>query len=282
MNVIKTLAAAAIGLGGLFGGQVSAEQTPAVIDAPVPLLQAARIDQLMQIVATEGARHGLGLEASLFPGRGGPAWELIVSHIQSPERMTKRLGQVLKSELSDDDAAAVAAYLSKGAGARIVAREVDTRLEMLDGAVEAEAKRVSTELRDANPEQAALIDALLNSLDLLGANVSGGLNANFAFYKGLDDGGALTGGLGEGEMLAMVWAQEESVRSATEEWLHGYLTRAYAPLAEDDLRDYLAFSATRAGKRYFAAMFAGFGAVFEETSYDLGLAAARFMTQDDA
>lgn len=284
MNVVKTLAAAvALGLGGMSGAQVSAEQiSPPLIEAIHPLLRAAQIDQLMRIVATEGARHGIGLEASLFPGRGGPAWELIVSQIQSPERMSKRLGQVLKSELSEADAAAAAAFLSNGAGARIVQREVETRLEMLDGAIEEEAKRVSTELRAANPERAALVDALLESLDLLGANVSGGLNANFAFYRGLDDGGALTNRLSEGEMLAMVWAQEESVRSATEEWLDGYLTRAYAPLAEDDLRDYLAFSATRAGQRYFAAMFAGFGAVFEETSYELGRAAARFMAQDDA
>lgn len=288
MKAIHSLAVAlAIGVGGLILHPIFVH--PAKAEAPseapsplAPLLDAAQIDQLMQIVATEGARHGLGLEASLFPGRGGDAWAFIVGQIQSPERMAAGLTQVLAEELSEDDLSASMAFLTSGPGTRIVAREVATRLEMLDGAIEEEAKRVSTALRAADPVRTALIDELLQSLDLLGANVSGGLNANFAFYRGLDDGGAMTARLSEGEMLAMVWSQEEAVRSATRDWLLAYLTRAYAPLDMADLQDYLTFASTPAGKRYFAAMFAGFGAVFEETSYELGRAAARFMAQDDA
>ncbi|MEM7490918.1 MAG: hypothetical protein AAF390_17515 [Pseudomonadota bacterium] len=284
MKIGHSLAVATIGVATLFGPQTIAEEAkdPLRAEAVQPLLRAARIEQLMQVVATEGTRHGVGLEKSLFPGRGGSSWATLVAAIQSPDRLARRLAEVLDAELSDEDAALAATYLSDGAGARIVAREVETRLEMLDGAVEAEAKRVSTEVRDADPGRAALVDELLDALDLLPANVSGGLNANFAFYRGLGDGGALKKRLTESEMLAMVWAQEDSVRAATRDWLQGYLTRAYAPLAEDDLRDYLAFATTPVGQRYFAAMFAGFGTVFEETSYEMGLAAARFMAQDDA
>ena len=65
-------------------------------------------------------------------------------------------------------------------------------------------------------------------------------------------------------------------------WLQDYLTLAYAPLSDTDLREYLAFTRSAPGRRYMAAMFQGFGRVFEATSYDLGRAAAEFMTHEDA
>jgi hypothetical protein len=263
-------------------GTVQNEAPVVTADALKPLLAAARIEPLMQVVATEGARHGLGLETSLFPGKGGSAWRSIVSAIQSPERMARRLTAVLATELSPEDARAAATYLSTGPGAKVVAREVAARREMLDGAVEAEARRVSTQLRREDAPRAQLIDEMIDALGLVTANVSGGLNANFAFYRGLGDGGALRKRLTESEMLAMVWGQEDAVRTATTEWLRGYLTRAYAPLAEEELRDYVAFAGTPHGRRYLSALFAGFGQVFEETSYELGRAAAGFMVAEDA
>jgi hypothetical protein len=285
MSIKTTVVATFVAVAFLGGTAAIAETDPPaaeVIAAHERLMRAAQLEPLMQIVATEGARHGLGLEASLFPGRGGAAWGSAVAAIQAPERLTRRLSDIITAALPSDAAADVATFLSQGPGARVVAREVTARREMLDGAVEAEAKRVSAAARAERDPRAALIDEVIDALDLVAANVSGGLNANFAFYRGLGDGGALKARLTESEMLAMVWGQEETVRRSTEDWLRSYLDRAYAPLPEDDLRDYLDFAESSAGKRYFSAMFAGFGTVFEETSYELGRAAAAFMVAEDA
>jgi hypothetical protein len=252
------------------------------VDVTAMLLEAARIQPLMQIVATEGARHGLGLEDSLFPGKGGSTWELIVGSIQAPERLGRKLAQVIQAELSQEEIAAATAYLSDGPGARIVKREVETRREMLDAHVEVAAKTATQTLRSENAERAALLDELIEALDLVTANVSGGLNANFAFYQGLADGGAMRKRLTEAEILTMVWNQEDEVRAASTAWLEGYLGRAYAPLSEADLREHIAFARSPVGQRYFSAMFQGFGAVFEETSYELGRAAANFIIAEDA
>ena len=140
---------------------------------------------------------------------------------------------------------------------------------------------IEATLLAAESPRAVLIDQLIDTLDLLATNVSGGMNANFAFYRGLADGGALAKRLAESEMLAMVREQEPEIREATQSWLRAYLMLAYTPLSDDELGKLVAFAATSAGKRYNAAMFEGFGRVFETTSYALGRAAARYMVATD-
>jgi hypothetical protein len=282
----KTRIAATIFLGvALAGGAARAEtaikpETGTAVER-ADLLTLTKIGSLMQVVATEGARHGLALERSLFPGKGGEGWRREVARIQTPERLTPHIHQSLSEILRPDDYAAAAAFFETPLGQRIVEREVDARRAMLDGAVEQAARSASADLAEARTPRADLIDTLMDALDLVAANVTGGMNANFAFYRGLADGGALAKRLAEAEMLAMVRAQEKEIRASTEMWLHAYLVKAYEPLTNEELTRYLAFVETPAGQRYSAAMFEGFGRVFEQTSYDLGLAAARFMVSTD-
>jgi hypothetical protein len=282
----KTKVAATILLGvALAGGAARAEQSipPAIgaAEMQADLLALTKLGPLMQVVATEGARHGLSLERSLFPGKGGEGWRREVARIQMPERLTPIIRDSLSEMLRPGDLAAAAEFYQTPLGQRIVTREVDARRQMLDGEVEALAKATSADLAASQAPRAELIDRLIDTLDLVATNVSGGMNANFAFYRGLADGGALAKRLAEREMLAMVREQEAEIRASTEAWLRAYLVKAYAPLSNDELSQYIDFAGTPAGKRYNAAMFEGFGRVFERTSYDLGRAAARFMVSTD-
>ncbi|UWQ20471.1 DUF2059 domain-containing protein [Jannaschia sp. W003] len=259
------------------GAGVEAAESAAV-DA---LMDAARLGPLMAVVATEGARHGAGLEAALFPGRGGRAWSRAVARIQSPERLSRMLAGVLATELDAAEMREAAGFYASPLGAKVARAEVDSRRAMLDGAVEAEALNVADAAPKDDP-RSALVAQLIDGLDLVGANVSGGLNANYAFYRGLGDGGAMTRRLSESELLAMVWQQEGEVRETTSRWLDAYLTLAYGALSEEELRSYVDWAASAVGRRTNAALFAGFGAVFERTSYELGLAAAGFIVSEDA
>ena len=109
----------------------------------------------------------------------------------------------------------------------------------------------------------------------------GAMNASYAFYNGMIDGQAFDFELTEDEILRDVWSQEAEIRLDTQEWLYGYLMRAYAPLSDDDLQAYIDFSATKAGRVLNAALFAGFDEVFTNVSKALGLSAAGFMQGED-
>ena len=268
---------------GEAGRQVAPRATQVRADAPMAerLVDLARLGPLIQVVATEGARHGVGLEDALFPGRGGEAWARTVARIQSPERLVGALEETLAAELARPAMEAAVDFYATDLGARIAEREVTARRAMLDATVEADAM-AAAELLDADQDgRAALVRELIDTLDLVTANVSGGLNANYAFYRGLGDGGAMRSRMTESEMLAMVWGQEADVRRATSKWLDAYLTLAYAPLSEEELRGYIDFVATAEGRKLSAALFTGFGRIFEETSYALGREAARFMAMQD-
>lgn len=277
----RILAATLIGAGLMFGAARAETLVDRAevqqVDPVARVMAAARVADLMNVVVTEGARHGMGLERSLFPGKGGGAWASAVSAIQSPERLIPMIGNALRERLSEEDATRVAAFLGGDLGARIVAREVDVRRRLLTGGGERQSMSRSSETKGDRP---ALIEEMIRRLDLLDSNVLGGLNANLAFYRGLGDGGALQKRLTEREMIAMVRGQEEGVRQSMMTWLRDYMTLAYQPFTEDELRRYIAFAETDAGRRYTSAMFAGFGAVFERTSYDLGQAAARFIAHE--
>ena len=190
------------------------------------------------------------------------------------------LHDVIGSHLREPDLVEAIDFYRSPLGRKVADREVAARRAMLDADVEARA--LSSSVRPDSTPHSRLVAELIATLDLVGSNVSGGLNANLAFYRGLGDGGALAKRLTESEMLAMVWGQEPEIRAATSRWLTAHLTLAYAPLSEAELRRYIAFSETDAGRRFSAALFAGFGEVFERTSYELGLAAARFLTIQDA
>ncbi|WP_371153989.1 hypothetical protein [Jannaschia sp. 2305UL9-9] len=273
--------AVALGFGQGAQAEGGAPTGTASIPSHQTLAEMVHIGPLMQVVATEGARHGRSLEGQLFPGKGGADWDRTVARIQSPARLEHLVRESLNTMLREDDRTAARAFFESKLGQRIAAREVDARRAMLDQDVEGGARLASTALHDQLTPRAVLIEDLIEGLDLLSANVSGGLNANLAFYRGLLDGGAMSDDMDEAGLLSLVLSQEDDIRAATQTWLRAYMMLAYAPLSDDELGAYLAFGQTDAGRRFNAAMFEGFGRVFEATSYDLGREAARIMVRTD-
>ena len=166
-------------------------------------------------------------------------------------------------------------------GQRIVQLEVSARRAMLDPSVEAAAREYLALMQD---EQAPRLDMLVEFAtvnDLVEANVSAALNANYAFYTGLNDAGAFGEARSEDELLREIWQQEEDIRLETELWVMSYLALAYQPLSDEEMQAYLDFSATQACLHMNAQLFAAFDIIFRIISREMGLAAAAFMAGED-
>jgi hypothetical protein len=110
---------------------------------------------------------------------------------------------------------------------------------------------------------------------LVERNVTGALNSNLMFYRGLADGGALE--MTRDEMLAEVWSQDDTLRAETRDWLGAFLLTAYRPLEPAELEAYITFYRSRPGQQLDTALFAAFNRMYEELSYLTGRAVARFM-----
>ncbi|AXQ95688.1 DUF2059 domain-containing protein [Cereibacter azotoformans] len=263
------------------GPQGEAVVAPAVQVAA--LEEALRIGDVIAIMREEGLEYGTSLESELFPERGGARWRAVVGLIYDTATMRKRFDTAFEEEIGADTEAIgqMLDFFGSEKGQHILRLEIEARRALLDEAAEEAAKVAVENMSAKNDPRLELLREFAEANDLIELNVAGALNSNLAFYRGLVEGAAFDQPMGEGDMLADVWSQEAEVRRETEEWLFPYLTLAYGPLSDEDLRAYIDFSQSPAGRKLNGATFRAFDVVFSSISRDLGRAAARQMQGED-
>lgn len=254
------------------------ERAPEVAE----MLEALRIYDILEVMATEGVEAALNLEADMFPGQGGDTWAAQANRIHGADRLTQLFEEAFPlASMTDEEVALVTAFFTAEPGQTIAASEVAGRSAFLDPQVEELANEAFREAVEADNPRIDLLTAFIETNDLVERNVAGALNSNFAFYRGLSDGGAFDVDVPEELMLSEVWSQEAELRRDTIEWLYSFQLSAYNGLDDGDIEAYTAFSSTEAGIALNAALFDAFDDVFDQLSYELGAAAAVFIAGED-
>ena len=264
-------------------GLPSYAQTQAIQPDISALSQTLKIDALIAVMRTEGLANGKEMEADLFPGQDGAAWDVVVSRVYDTTRLHQIFDAALTKALQNDPAtqAAMRDFFGTPLGQHILALEIDARKTLLDDkATEAAAKLWGKALNAKTP-RAKQINRFAEINDLVESNVMGALNGNLAFYRGMNAAEAFAHPMPEADMLAEVWSQETDVRRDTTEWLFPFLMLAYQPLSDKELGKYIAFSETPAGQKANRAMFVAFDAMFVQVSKELGQSAGRLMAGQD-
>lgn len=253
-------------------------------DADVAALNAAlKLPEVFAVMTEEGLGYGRDLEADMFPGSGGARWNDAVAGIYETGRMVDGFSEAFAAALdaSDGDVPAMLDFFSSDLGQRIVALEISARRALLDEAVDEASRAKLEEMRETADPRLELIEEFVSTNDLVEANVTGGLNANYAFYLGLADAGALPSAMSEDEIIGEIWGQESDIREETEIWILSYLAMAYAPLTDAEVGEYIDFSETEAGRDLNRALFSGYDTVFEDVSRQLGRAAGAVLAGQD-
>lgn len=253
-------------------------------DAPQvhAIVEAMGLYDILQIMSVEQTDAAAQMEADMFPGRGGSAWQAVSASINSAERLIADFDAALPVDTFDAETTRrLTEFFTSDTGQRIAAGEVAARRAFLDPKVEEQAGEIVAEMRAENDPRLDQISRFIEVNNLLERNVSGALNANFAFFQGLSDGDAFTTDMPEELMLAEVWGQEAEIRQSSIDWLFAFLVTAYSDLSDADLDAYIALSETEAGRRLNSALFSAFDHLFETVSYDLGLAAAVFIAGEE-
>ncbi len=233
--------------------------------------------ELLEIMVEEGESYGDQVRDDLFPGRGGAVWETAVARAYDFERMDGIVRRAFADVLEDMDIAPIAEFFASEQGRRIIDLELSARRAMLGDGVEEAALEAFGELAENDPGRVDLIRAFVEANDLVESNVVGTMNSNFAFYKGLNAGGAFPEEMTDGEIVTDIWRQEGAIRESTADWVYSYLSLAYGPLSDEELAAYVAFSETQAGQDVTRAIFEAFDELFVSLSRDLGFAAAQFV-----
>lgn len=253
--------------------------------APSPATQALydalRLGDVIAIMREEGVEYGAELEADMFPDAGGPGWTAAVESIYDPDLMEDTVLDGLDERIDAGTAETLTEFFISERGRTIVDLEIEARRAMRDDDIEKAAEERAARMREDGDARADLIDRFVTVNGLIDQNVVGAMNSNFAFFRGLDEGGAFGAPMAEDQMIADVWAQEPEIRDDTREWVYGYLTLAYQPLTTADLETYIALTESEEGQELNDAIFAAFDQVYTKISFALGARAADFMQGED-
>ncbi|MDZ7906640.1 MAG: hypothetical protein U5N55_13405 [Cypionkella sp.] len=248
---------------------------------------ALRMDETLSIMQREAVQTAAEIAPDLFGGAAPAPWAAAVTALYDPATARAQFDAALDTALARADAEQVVQaqdYLTAPTGQLILTLEITAREALLSADVEAAAKDTWAQMQadplPASAQRVDLIRQIVAANDLIEVNVMAALNGNLAFYKGLAEAGLMEG-MTSDDMLAEVWASEAEVRSDIEDWLYPYLALAYAPLSDQDLRSYIAFSNAPAGQMLNAALFAAFDALGAVQSQGMGLAAGQLMTGQD-
>jgi hypothetical protein len=280
----KTFLALALSLSPiLIPIQGSAQQATSVQSPQLAaLFEAIGMYDILEVMSAEGIDYADDLEMDMFPGRGGAAWAATVARIYSPDRMRSSFEGGFAGDLLDEvQGEELIAFFTSEVGQRIIRAEVLARREFRRDGVEEAANEVYLDRLAANDPRIELLNEFSDANSLIDLNVAGALNSNFAFYRGLVDGGAFAMELPQDMMLAEVWNQEAEIREETILWVNSYQLMAYDALSDADLQAYIDLSETAAGRMFNAAVFAAFDEMFEAISYELGTVSALFISGEE-
>jgi Uncharacterized protein conserved in bacteria (DUF2059) len=264
----------------LYGAVTLTAMAPAVAATIEELSQALQIRQVADILAAEGTTYGDTIESNMFPGRGGAGWDGIVQQIYVAETMADKLDQGLEQELAQVDLDPLVRFFASDMGRRIITLELSARDAFRDAQIEEAATEVARDLIAGEGGRYQLLREFIEVNDLIESNVVGALNANMAFYRGMEAGGAFGGGMTENQMLSDVWTEESAIRADTLIWLYAYLGLAYQPLQDDDLRAYIDLSKTPGGQALNRALFVAYDHMYNDISFRMGQMTAVFMSGD--
>jgi hypothetical protein len=280
----KTFLALALSLSPiLIPIQGSAQQATSVQSPQLAaLFEAIGMYDILEVMSAEGIDYADDLEMDMFPGQGGAAWAATVARIYSPDRMRSSFEGGFAGDLLDEvQGEELIAFFTSEVGQRIIRAEVLARREFRRDGVEEAANEVYLDRLAANDPRIELLNEFSDANSLIDLNVAGALNSNFAFYRGLVDGGAFAMELPQDMMLAEVWNQEAEIREETILWVNSYQLMAYDALSDADLQAYIDLSETAAGRMFNAAVFAAFDEMFEAISYELGTVSALFISGEE-
>ena len=238
------------------------------------LLEALQAPRLLVQLAVEADRSGADVNRDFLGGQGGAILSETVTRLNAPDRLLPKIENTLTRELPEETRALVADFFGSTLGQRIVGLELSARATIFDPSVE-QAVRARVADKGVPP----IVADMIVQGDLIERNVTDAMQVLRQFYLGRMQGGADDMTLAEIE--AFLDENIESVRFETQNWLEAFMTLAYSPLSEDELKTYAAFWQTEVGKAYDRALFKAFLLVFEENSFALGQLVGRLEASDE-
>lgn len=242
----------------------------------VRLSQALQLEQVMEILASEGRDQRRELDETLLDNTGGAFFQAQVEDIYDPLWMRKQIETAFDQGLTDAQLEQASVFFESDLGQTIITLENSARRAISDDAIE-EMARDAYQNTERDSVLFELVEEYIQVNNLVEQNVQGALSSDYNFFKGLDSESRGD----DGELLAELLSQQDSMTAETTTWVYSFLLMAYRPLDEAQMRENIAFSRTDTGRALNEALFDGFDRMYDHISYRLGEAVAQALKGSD-
>ncbi|WP_170463721.1 DUF2059 domain-containing protein [Ruegeria arenilitoris] len=240
------------------------------------LMQALKIEQVVEILRDEGRVQGQELDETFLGNTGGPVFEAQIEEIYAPERMQQQIAETFESRLTDSQMDRAIVFFESEVGQTIVTLENSARLAFADETIKDMAREAYLDSAQ-DTSLFLLVDEYIEVNDLIDRNVQSSLSSDYNFFRGLS---GETGANPE-DILAQLLSEKDSVTEETRTWLYSFLLLAYQPLTEAQMRENIAFSRTDTGRAMNEAFFVGFDLIYDQVYFELGQAVSRALSASD-
>lgn len=243
------------------------------------LFEISGINSMMSTMALEGQGYGADMARDFFDETVPRSWQPAVDTFYNADAMQKIL--LGEFTIAADGARfdALTEFFQSDLGEMIVGLETSARLAMIDPEIEDQTRQFYEQADPGTPRY-KLVEGIIEGLDMIEGNVTGSMNSNIAFYRGL---ASLPGmyDLTEMEILDEVRGQEDSIRANSTAWLYSYYLFAMSQLSDDQLDTYRQILISDEGRAFNRALFTGFDVLFERIMFGLGHTIASASRQQD-
>lgn len=254
---------------------VSAAQAQTTDD----LYDTLQMDAYVEIMVDEALNATGDLEATFLGGSGGPAWEAAVTAIFDAEVHKTEVRAAFNAALADADIAALHQFWSSPTGQSVLEAELAARTAMSDEDVEEAARFAGSELAAEGSDLFQEIQALSTAFGLIDRNVEVALNTQLRFFLAFGARANVPTLQDEGQVVAMIWAQEGEIRADIILWLNGFGALAYTALDPELMQAYIAYAQTDAAQDLNTAIFSILSGASQDMTEDIGFALGTLVSE---
>lgn len=240
------------------------------------LMQALQVDAVIDILRDEGSTLGQDLQQTFLNNNGGPVFLDQVDRIYDADEMRGQVERVFAETLTESQMDRAILFFESDLGQVITSLELSARVALADEAIE-EMAQDAYKNGDRSTELYRLVDEYIQVNNLIDENVHNSISADYNFFRGMSLG---VGG-DDGELLAQLLEEKDSMTEDTRMWLYSFFLLAYKPLTDSQMRENIAFSRTETGKAINTALFESFNRMFDRIYFQLGQAVAQVLKGSD-
>lgn len=202
----------------------------------------------------ESFAQGMARSENPAGGEVDLGWKQAAGEVFQHKVIFDELTASMAGLLDDDELDGILSFLATDVGRRVTRMEIEAQNPDISAGVDLAGAQILADLKANDQDRLAAYREMLQAIDAVESGVTTALNMNFAVLSGMSASGRTSIQMSEGEILTMLAAQEDQIRTQIEAASLENAAFTYRDLSEEDLSTYVDFLTSDVGRKLYSLM----------------------------